>query len=218
MKQIFLAITLIGSSAHLTLAQRPSAEITSGGTTITEPGVYKLESLFHHADIVAVVKIVSGDTESYEIPIYKAEVLQTFKGTSTGRTIYFGPLAGQRLGWEYFVFLRSASGVLSAKSPSRDPYGGVHYSEIFDEGYSSMEASYQCVFDGQSISDKCDYGVRVCTDYIKLPKSIRTSPAAREDTDFGCRWVRRASFVSVLKSIEEQTTSKKPGSSPEAVP
>jgi hypothetical protein len=37
-----------------------------------------------------------------------------------------------------------------------------------------METSYQCIFDGSDTSQKCDYGVRVCTDYIKLPSAMPT--------------------------------------------
>jgi hypothetical protein len=59
--------------------------------TITEPGVYKLKDLFANADVVAVVKVLSGDTEHYEHAVYKGEVIQSFKSASRGATVYFGP-------------------------------------------------------------------------------------------------------------------------------
>ncbi len=40
-----------------------------------------------------------------------------------------------------------------------------------------METCYECVFDGEEVLPKCDYAVRVCTDYIKLPKAM----SAEED-------------------------------------
>jgi len=86
-----------------------------------------------------------------------------------GATVYFGPFMGEKLGGEYFLFLRSVKDPINPKTEATS-YGKIPYSEIFDEGYSSMETSYECVFDGKETAQKCDYGVRVCTDYIKLPK------------------------------------------------
>jgi len=71
---------------------------------------------------------------------------------------------------------------LAPNSTSSVNYGTVHYSEVFNEGYSSMETSYECVFDGKDIAQKCGDGARVCTDYIKLPKSLHPSPPMTEDT------------------------------------
>ncbi len=64
-----------------------------------------------------------------------------------------------------------------------------------------MEISYECVFDGKDIAQRCDYGVRVCTDYIKLPKSMPTFPPMTEETPFGCRWVRKSVFLSLLDTL-----------------
>ena len=89
--------------------------------------------------------------------------------------IYFGPYLGGRLGSEYIVFLRGATKTIAPKTTSSGGYGPIRYSEIFDEGYSSMETSYECIFDGKEVPQKCDCGVRVCTDYIKLPDSCQPS-------------------------------------------
>jgi len=87
------------------------------------------------------------------------------------------------------------------KAGSGIPYERVHYARVFNQGYSSMETSYACIFDGKEISQKCDYGVRVCTDYIKLPKSVRAFPPDSNDPPFGCRWVRKTLFMSLLDSL-----------------
>jgi hypothetical protein len=63
-----------------------------------------------------------------------------------------------------------------------------------------MESSYERVFDGKEIAQKCDYGVRVCTDYLKLPQSIPVFPK-ENDPPFGCRWARKAAFVSLLDTL-----------------
>jgi hypothetical protein len=57
------------------------------------------------------------------------------------------------------------------------------------------------VFDGKEIAQKCDYGVRVSTDYIKLPKSMQAFPPEVNDPPFGCRWVRNAVFLSLLDTL-----------------
>jgi hypothetical protein len=80
-------------------------------------------------------------------------------------------------------------------------YGIIRYAEVFNEGYSSMETSYQCIFDGSDTSQKCDYGVRVCTDYIKLPSAMPTFPPMSEEIPFGCRAVRRTAFISILEAL-----------------
>src|SRR5579872_5017549 len=107
---------------------------------IREPGVYEISDLFKDADVVALVKILSGDTENYEHAVYKGEVIQSFKGEPRGATLYFGPFVGERLGWEYVLFLRRTPKLLTPKM-ANPSYGIIRYAEIFNEGYSSMESS-----------------------------------------------------------------------------
>jgi hypothetical protein len=191
----FLLIAVVAISTQGISAQR-SKEIS-----ITEPGRYELAELFRKADTVAVVKVLSGDTENYDRAVYKGQVVKSFKGAEVGETVYFGPYIGERLGYEYFLFLRNASNPLAPKKTSEGGYGTIHYFAIFDEGYSSMETSYECVFDGKEITKRCDYGVRVCTDYIVIPKSTPSLPPASEETPFGCRWVRKEVFISLLEKM-----------------
>jgi len=106
----------------------------SRSATITEPGVYKISDLFKASDVVAPVKIVSGDTESYEHAVYKGEVIQSFKGPR-GAPV-FGPFGGEKLGLEYVLFLRNATKPIAPKTTATASYGTVPYSEVFNEGYS----------------------------------------------------------------------------------
>jgi hypothetical protein len=94
-----LAAVVITLIISLLFAPQAKAQ-QSHETTITEPGRMTLDDLFKRADTVAVVRILSGDTENYPVAVYKAEVLKSFKGVGTGKTIYLGPFIGQRLGWE----------------------------------------------------------------------------------------------------------------------
>jgi hypothetical protein len=101
---------------------------------MTEPGVYKISELFNSADVVALVRIVSGDTENYDHTVYKGEVIQSFKGMPRGATVYFGPFVGNKLGWEYVLFLHNATKPITPKTTATSSYGAVPYSEVFDEG------------------------------------------------------------------------------------
>jgi hypothetical protein len=64
-----------------------------------------------------------------------------------------------------------------------------------------LETSYACVFDGDQVLPKCDDAVRVCTDYIKLPKEMVTYPPEENAPPFGCRWVRKGGFLAILGSL-----------------
>ena len=169
--------------------------------TLIEPGVYNIGDLFKEADVVALVKVVSGDTENYRHPVYKGEVIQSFKGMPRGAIVYFGPFVGNKLGWEYILFLRNLTKPITPKTVPTASYGTVGYSEVFNEGYSSMEISSSCVFNGKEIAQKCDDGVRICTDYIKVPKSIPAFPPEANDPPFGCRWVRKSVFICLLDDL-----------------
>ena len=187
--------TFLSIFAQLAIAQ------ATKDVSIREPGVYDLTALFKRADRVALVKVTAGDSEAYTTAVYKAEVVKGFKGRSGGQTLFFGPYLGNKLGSEYILFLHDASKTISPKTTSRSGFGTVPYAEVFDEGYSSMEISYECVFDGKEASQTCDYGVRVCTDYIKLPKSMPAFPSEGNDPPFGCRWVRKAAFMSFIEGL-----------------
>jgi hypothetical protein len=159
-----------------------------------------VSELFRSADKVAIVEVLSGDVEAYEIPLYKGRVLQPFKGTSADEIIYFGPFLGTQRGSEYVLFLKNASQSLQ---PSRTGtgYGVVKYSTVLDEGYSSMLTSYECVFNGAEPHQNCDHAVRICTDYIKVPRSLETAPPEDVNAAFGCRWARRSEFISILDQL-----------------
>jgi hypothetical protein len=185
-------------------------EPTTTVISVTEPGTIKLEQLFKMADVVAVVRVISGDTENYKTAIYKAVVVSNFKGTTEGQTLYFGPYIGDRLGWEYIVFLHSVKEPAVPKDAKNPVYGTVKYFEVFNQGYSSMESSYECIFDGKEIKDQCDYGVKVCTDYIVLPKGTPVFPPMEDDVPFGCRWVRKLKFLSLLGEYRQFEFQKLP--------
>src|SRR5579863_8480505 len=159
----------------------PAALASSQETvTITEPATVTLGNLFKEADLVADVRILSGDSEQYPTTIYKAEVLKAFKGTAAGTRIFFGPYVGYGIGGEYIAFLRRSEAEIKPKHQDGLGlgYGRVQPSyEVMYQGYGVMQARYVCVFEGTEIRERCGDGVRVNTHQVVLPKGIRTSPS-----------------------------------------
>lgn len=198
---ILIAPTFIATLT--TSAQSITVKTNNESVTITEPAKMTLENVFKLSDLVAVVHIISGDAENYKFSLYKATVVKAFKGTEAGSIIYFGPYSRVRLDDEYVVFLRNSQEPAVPTKSATAAYGTVKYLNVFNQGYTAMESSYSCVFDGRVPDQSCDYGVRVCTDYIVLPKPIHAFPPEKDDPPFGCRWVRKSKFLSLLDEFAE---------------
>ena len=63
---------------------------------------------------------------------------------------------------------------------------------------------YECAFDGKVPSERCDYGVRLNTDQVKLPSGIKTYPGtSRDDFVDANRWVRKDAFLHLLKTLQK---------------
>jgi hypothetical protein len=165
-----------------------------------------IADLFKQADVVAVVKILSGDSENYKTAVYKARVLNAYKGVEVGQQLFFGPFIGYEVGSDYVAFLRHAKA-----GPKLRPQDGptMNYGplEIFHlimyQGYSIMPLSYQCVFDTKAHDEGCDYGVRVNTSQVKLPSTVKTFPrTSKDDSADTNRWVRKDVFLRLLETLK----------------
>jgi hypothetical protein len=174
---------------------------------ISEPATVPLANLFAQADVVAVVQVVSGDSESYDAAVYKSKVLTVFKGAQQGQHLFFGPYVGYEVGSQYVVFLRRANAgpkmnLADARTVSYGTIDTFHL--IMFQGYSIMPIRYECAFDGKVPSESCDYGVRLNTDQVKLPSGIKTFPRTSKD-DFvdANRWVRKDAFLHLLKTLQK---------------
>ena len=190
---------LIVSLFAVTIPLARGQQTTS--VTISEPARLSVEEMFKRSDKVALVRILSGDAENYDVAVYRGEVVENFKGTSIGQKIYFGPYVGMRIGREYVLFLLSNDKELAPKSSDASSFGTIPYSRVFNEGYSAMETSYECVFSGNSSTENCDYAVQIFTDYIVLPKSLRGVSPVKEDAPFGGRWVKKKQFLALLEKF-----------------
>lgn len=202
--------TLLGftiCTAGLLLAQQagaPPASFSTGGVTITEPGIYTLAQLYKAADVVAIVEITAGDAESYTSAVYKGRIIAAFKGGLEGQFIFFGPFARQELGGQYVVFLKKQKEPLAPKAGATG-FGSVPYAVDFVQGFTEMRTGYECVFDPTKSGDLgCDYAVRVCTDFIKLPKKIPIS-TYEDNATSGCKYVRKSIFISLLEDLKSAT-------------
>ncbi len=174
---------------------------------ISEPRTVTIAELYKQADVVAVVKVLSGDSEGYDVTVYKAKVLTAFKGVAAGEQLFFGPLVGYEVGGEYVAFLRRAK---VDPKPQRQGGIAIGYGQfdvfylIMYQGYSMMPLRYECVFDGKVPDQSCDYGVRVNTDQVKLPPVTKTFPqTSKDDFTDANRWVRKDVFLRLVDSLKK---------------
>lgn len=180
-------------------AQSP-ADAQSAPLTPRDSETYTISDLFSRADTVVLANVLAGDTKSYDIPLFKAQVIQAFKGASNGATIYFSPFAGMQVDMQYFLFLRNAPTAATPRPGPNHGFGIVPYLQVFDGGYTSMPTSYQCVFP-EDPKHHCDNVVKVCTDYITLPKSIQAVPSTGPASPSNCSWVKRDAFATLLGDL-----------------
>lgn len=157
MKRLFLSsVVALLLSAIAGFGQRNKTETI----TTSDPASVTLAALFAQADVVAFVEIRSGDAESYDVAVYKARVLNGYKGAKEKDVIYFTPFISYGLGSEYLVFLKKTGKRLHDIIPKENrrkrlPYDAKQaFHRIMYEGYSVMAISFECVF-GKSAYENC---------------------------------------------------------------
>jgi hypothetical protein len=176
---------------------------------IVEPATLTLDEMYRRADVVAKVEITLADAEHYRQALYKATVLESYKGTKAGESLYFGPFIGYRLGDEYLLFVSRerrtvGESVAAGKVNATGFDAKAPVFRITQEGYSALEMQYGCEFKTQP---ECDYVVRVFTDYVTLPDGLQMSPEETEGP-FGRRWVRQSELTSLLRSRASKTPER----------
>jgi hypothetical protein len=190
--------------ASVCLGQQKPEVVT---TTTSDPATVPFASLFAQADLVAFVKIHSGDADSYKLTLYEAEILDVYKGGKEKDVIYFAPFIGYGVGAEYLVFLkktgkRIAEQIDESVKPNHAPYDANQtYYRIMYEGYSVMPVSYECFFEAIN-SDKCGYGVKFNTYQVELPATLKTSPKDVGEFSDDNKWVRRDAVKIVLANLK----------------
>jgi hypothetical protein len=204
MRPVLLLGSLFTLATGFAVGQAAITITTDGqAITITEPGVIPLADLYRKSDVVALVRIVSGDGENYAETVYKSIVVRPFKGAKQDQELYFGPFIGYRIGQEYIAFLQLSKRPQRAAKAKAAFYGKLdRFYRIFLDGYSFLETSYVCVFDGSAPRESCDQGVSLNIEYVPLPAEVKTFPREQEDEIRPRKvWVRKSEFLSLLERI-----------------
>jgi len=168
----------------------------------------ELEKLYEEADLVAFVKIVSGDTENFEDTVYKSTVLTAYKGTHARNTIFFGPYFSYGIGSDYLVFLKKAGKTIGKISTKDKEARTVLYDEsseyfrVMYGGYSILPVSYECALGPASGSDSCEYAINA--ESIILPKTIRSFPKEYGDKTEAKPFVRKRNTEELLSKLSKQ--------------
>jgi hypothetical protein len=204
---LWISLVVLGAATSLSSsvpASAPAKEEVERvvATTNSGPATVGLRELFRKADVVALVAVVAGDAENYRYLVYKASVVQAFKGVSEDDAIYFGPYQTYAIGKEYIVFLKRTSRRLGElRANSRGPAGPFQsdatYLQIMYQGFGVMEVSYTCVI------PSCDWGVEVADQHVMLPSQLATVPSECRNRVGSCAWVRRDDFLAELSRHKE---------------
>jgi hypothetical protein len=168
----------------------------------------KIADLFAEADVVATLRVLSGDEESYEAAVYKARVLTAFKGTETGAVLFFGPYISYGIGSEYLAFL-SRSPTVPQKTGEQSPYPALHtFHEVMYAGFSILELDFACVFGSESADERCDHAVRLNPEQVVLPERFKLFPEAPADASTNYhKWVRRKDLLAHLARLSRSAAS-----------
>ncbi len=73
---------------------------------------------------------------------------------------------------------------------------------VMYDGYSALPVQYECAFEGKETAQQCDYGIKVNTHQIVLPKSVKTYPSSiRDSFSEDTKWVRKSVFIAYLQKL-----------------
>jgi len=189
-----LAITLF-----FLLASMPNMAM---GDTIPKPEV---EKLYAEADVVALVKILSGDTESFEDTIYKASVLTAYKG-KVQSTLYFGPYISYGVGSEYLIFLKNSGKQLRSLATKNKTVAyplDADYLRVMYGGYSILPVGFECGFGSiNAPRNGCEDSIDART--VILPKEIESYSAQFEDKSEDRPFVRKTELLAYIEKLNKK--------------
>jgi len=184
------------------------ALVARGQVTVesSDPAPIKIADLFKQADVVAVVRVLSGDSENYRVTVYKAVIVIALKGVQRDQKLYFGPFISYGVGSDYLAFLRRSDGELDVTEKADRPgldYGPIKpFYRVMYDGYSIMPFKYVWAFEGKETSERCDNGVKINTFQVRLPKTLRTYPPEPDDVSAtDKKWVRASALMSLLDTF-----------------
>ena len=188
-----LARLLTISAAFTLLLAYAPVQADVGIPEVVPPKYYPLTELLRRADLVAFVRVRSGDVDPHTRSTYQALVLDSVKGAVRNDLICFSTRSPDRLetGGEYVVFLARATG--SEEWSGRLP--AYRQAEKFWEPWEvevTKEVAQLCAEENCPLGD-----VALRLDQNKdLPEFAVTYPASGSD---GVRWIRRSQLLHALR-------------------
>jgi hypothetical protein len=184
--------------------------VSTVGNTTTIPQV-SIINLAHQADIVAVVRIESGEIiNGTDFPCgakYKGKVLHSIKNSKQDQIIEFGYYFGEEIGTEYIVFLNKRQNVYEPVI-STNSYS-VKSRAQFDRQCSSKHPEYIIMHHGigsQKLEyhgdSESNYAFLIPTKYLSLPKDTTFIEPKEKNGCYvwdDCKWVDKETVLKILK-------------------
>jgi len=204
---VWIGVITLGAAQPTRVAAAPSSvpakeKVEKVLVVSRDPATVSLGNLFREADVVALITVLAGDAENYANVVYKASVVQAFKGAHEHDVIYFGPFRSYSIGSEYVVALKATSKTLgdlgTQASGSVVPFRPeAPYLRVMYEGYSVMAVSYTCQIPA------CDWAIEVSDEQVLLPNRLATVPSGCHNGASSFVWVRKRDFLSELSRQRE---------------
>ena len=170
---------------------------------LTEPVIIRLENLFQMADTVALVKVLSGDTQNYPKVIYKAEVVKSFKERLLGKRFISG--RAWELDWAGSIF--SSFGMWQSPWRPTPPQALTTELSIIPKCSTRVTVRWRPLTNVYSMGRTLLRSVATARESVRTTSSFQNrctpSPPMTEDTPFGCRWVRKEALLSALDTLHE---------------
>lgn len=181
--------------------------------TITQSNSYapvSIMNLYAHADVVALVRIQSGELiEGTDIPCgakYQAKVIHSIKNAQLGQKLTFGYYHHIEIGSEYLVFLEKKH--LNQWPKLSILSGYEKYRAQFDRQCQSKHPDYNLIRSGTSYfklqynSDLSDsQGFKVNTSSVIIPQGAKPQHSKKGECDpWNCVWVSKKAMFNLFNS------------------
>lgn len=188
--------------------------ILSIGHSTTVPQI-SITKLYQQADVVAIVRIESGEIiNGTDFPCgakYQGKVINPLKNSRIEQLIEFGYYFGNGIGNEYIVFLNKKQNVYkpiastnSDLMESQAQFDRECYSKhpklvVMHSGFGMRELKYH----GES---KSNYAFLIPTNYLSLPKDTEFKETEKSECNAWdeCKWVDKEVMLKLLPNSNDK--------------
>ena len=184
--------------------------ILSIGHSTTVPQI-SITKLYKQADVVAIVRIESGEIiNGTDYPCgarYQGKVIIPLKNSKVEQVIDFGYYFGNGIGNEYIVFLNKKQNVFN---PIASTNSGLMESQAqFDKDCNSKHPELIVMHNGYGMRElkyhgesKSNYAFLIPTNYLSLPKDTKFNDP--EDSDCNtwekCKWIDKEDMLKLFSN------------------